>query len=64
MTPKTLPSLHTPNPIYKTNINSNANKLLQKCAWQRYTNSQLFLGVTETADTIVSLRFKRDIYEQ
>ena len=50
-----LPSLHTPNPTYKSNINSNDNKLLQKRAWQRYTNSQLFLGGKETADTIVSL---------
>ena len=40
----------TPNPTYTSNINFNNNKLLQKCAWQRYTNSQLFLGdkVAET----------------
>jgi hypothetical protein len=63
MTHNTLPSLHTSNPTYKTNINSNNNKLLQKREWQRYANSQLFLGVTGTADTTASLRFKRDIYE-
>ena len=44
-TPNTLPSLHTPNPTYRSNINFTDNKLLQECAWQRYTNSQLFLGV-------------------
>ncbi|MEM4097868.1 MAG: hypothetical protein QXS81_04190 [Candidatus Micrarchaeaceae archaeon] len=25
-------------------INLYSNKLLQKCDWQRYTNSRLFLG--------------------
>ncbi|MEM0143681.1 MAG: hypothetical protein QXL94_06995 [Candidatus Parvarchaeum sp.] len=47
-------------------INLYFNKLLQKCVWRRFTNSQLLLGY-KTAETLkvsaCHAKLESDIYE-